>query len=88
MTALHLDSLEIPTSGLERFIVDLAKQHDVEYQRTSTDVLADTITRLADDDVQMDVVECLLIALERAGVVESESVVPLHVNYLREKFSV
>lgn len=88
MTALHLDSSEIPTSGLERFIVDLAKKHSVEYQRTSTDVLADTITRLADDDVQMDGIECLLIALERAGVVESESVVPLHVNYLREKFSV
>jgi hypothetical protein len=73
---------------LERFIVDLAKKHNVEYQRSPTDDLAGTITRLADDDVQMDGVGCLLIALERAGVVESESVVPLHVNSLRARFSV
>ena len=29
-----------------------------------------------------------ILALERAGIVPSEEVVPLHVNYLREKFNV
>ena len=79
--------MDVPTTGLDAFITDLAKKHDVKYVKTSTDTLADTITNLSDDDVAMDRVECLLIALERAGVVDGESVVPLHINYLREKFS-
>lgn len=36
------------------------------------------------DGVEMDGIELLILALERAGVVPSEMVVPLHINYLRE----
>lgn len=78
----------IPTRDLAKYIGDLAHQHNVRYVRTGDDVLADVITRLADDDVIMDEVELLLLALERAGVIASTDVVPLHVNYLREKFRV
>lgn len=78
----------IPTSGLEEYIVGLAKRHSVAYAKTPHDELAEVITRLADDDVEMDDVELLLIALERAGVLASEYVVPLHINYLREKLNV
>lgn len=49
-------------------------------------LIAEVITRLADDEGEMDDVE-LLLALERAGVVASQDVVPLHVYYLREKLS-
>lgn len=78
---------DIPKTGLAEFIRDLAKQHNVVYVKTSYDDLAETITRLSDDDVVMDDVENLIIALERAGILPSEEVVPLHVNYLREKFA-
>ena len=78
----------IPTSGLADYITGLAGQHGVRYERTPDDAMADVITALADDEVRMDNVALLLLALERAGVVPSEDVVPLHVNYLREKFSV
>jgi len=78
----------VPTSGLENYIINLAHQHGVRYDKTSDDALAEVITRLADDDVRMDQVELLLLALERAGVVASENVVPLHINYLREKLNV
>ncbi|MEQ1667929.1 MAG: hypothetical protein ABL868_05690 [Sulfuriferula sp.] len=78
----------IPTRGLTKYIIDLAKQHGVKYVKTSADELAEVITRLADDNVEMDEIELLLIALERAGVVASEQVVPLHVNYLQEKLNV
>ena len=50
--------------------------------------MADVITALADDELKMDGVILLLLALERAGVVPSEEVVPIHINYLREKFNV
>ncbi len=78
----------VPTSGLEQYIIDLARQHGVCYAETADDAIAEVITRLADDEVKMDQVELLLLALERAGVVASEHVVPLHINYLREKLNV
>jgi hypothetical protein len=78
----------IPVVGVSEFIVGLANSHGVIYHKTPYDELAETITRLSDDDVEMDDVELLLIALERAGVIGSEYVVPLHVNYLREKLNV
>jgi hypothetical protein len=78
----------LPVSGLRDYILGLASTHGVAYVETPTDILADAITRLADDDVHLDEIECLLIALERAGVVASDSVVPLHINYLREKLNV
>ena len=78
----------IPTSGLADYITGLARQHGVRYERTPDDAMAEVITALADDEVKMDNVASLLLALERAGGVPSEEVVPIHVNYLREKFNV
>lgn len=65
-------------------IVDLAKEHGVTYTPTTTDVWAHDITRLADDDVMLDDIELLLIALERAGHMSREEALRLQVNYLRE----
>lgn len=79
---------DVPASGLEDYITNLAHQHGVHYDKTSDDALAEVITRLADDEVEMDQIELLLLALERAGVIASENVVPLHINYLREKLNV
>lgn len=78
----------LPVTGLRDYILGLASTHGVAYVEMPADKLADTITRLSDDDVHLDEVEHLLIALERAGVVASDSVVPLHINYLREKLNV
>jgi hypothetical protein len=80
--------VEIPTSGLGAYIMDLSHRYGVTYIKTPDDELAVLITQLSDDDIEMDDVELLLIALERAGVVASENVVPLHINYLREKLDV
>ena len=78
----------LPVSGLRDYILELASAHGVVYVETPADKLADTITRLSDDEVHLDEIERLLIALERVGVVASNSVVPLHINYLREKLDV
>ena len=67
------------------YITGLARQHRIHYAKTSNDALAEVITRLADDSVKMDQIALLLLALERAGVIPTEDVVPLHINYLREK---
>jgi hypothetical protein len=77
---------QLPTYGLRAYIIKLAHRHGVSYVKTPSDQLAQVITNLSDDDVEMDDVERLIIALERAGVISSEQVVPLHIHYLREKF--
>lgn len=78
----------IPTCGLKEYIVGLAQRHGVAYVKTRLDELAEVYSRLSDDNVEMDEVELLLIALERAGVIASEQVMPLHFNYLQEKLNV
>jgi hypothetical protein len=62
----------------------LAERHDVEYEQTSTDVLADHITRLSGDDVELDDTELLLIALQRAGHLSRSQAVLMQADYLRQ----
>jgi phosphoglycolate phosphatase-like HAD superfamily hydrolase len=45
----------------------MAEEHHVAYVQTARDALARHITRLAGDDVQLDEIEQLLIALQRSG---------------------
>jgi hypothetical protein len=56
----------------------------VVFVRTKGDVLANHITRLSSDDVELDEVEQLLIALQRAGHLSRAEMVRLQVSYLRE----
>ena len=53
----------IPTSGLADYITGLARQHGVTDERTSNDALAEVITRLADDNVEMDQVALLFACI-------------------------
>ncbi len=65
-------------------IRDLAKRHDVRYHSTPVDRWAAQVTRLAGDDVDLDEIELLLIALQRAGRLSRPDALRLQVNYLRE----
>ncbi len=65
-------------------IRDLAQRYQVAYVRTQSDALANHITRLAGDHVELDEVEQLLIALQRAGHLSRVEVVRLQASYLRE----
>ena len=71
-------------SGTACLIVRLAQQNGVSYTSTATDAWAREVTRLADDDVVLDDVELLLIALQRAGHLSRKEALHLQVNYLRE----
>jgi hypothetical protein len=62
----------------------LAARHKVSYVETTTDVWAHHVTRLAGDDVQLDEIELLLIALQRAGHLSRPDALSLQVRYLRE----
>lgn len=62
----------------------MAEEHHVAYVRASHDTLAHYITRLAGDDVQLDEIEQLLIALQRSGHLSRTEMVQLQAAYLRE----
>lgn len=70
-----------PTATVIR---NLAQHHHVAYAWTDNDMLANHITRLAGDDVQLDEVEQLLIALQRSGHLSRMQAVRLQAEYLRE----
>lgn len=62
----------------------MARDYHVVYLRTQRDALANHITRLAGDDVQLDEIEQLLIALQRSGYLSRAEMVQLQAAYLRE----
>lgn len=66
------------------YIRGLAAQHHVAYVQTQSDLLAQHMTRLADDEIQPDEIECMLFALHRAGHLDRQQLVHLQVEYLRE----
>lgn len=75
---------ECTESATAAHIRRMAREHHVVYVGTSQDVLARHITRLAGDDVQLDEIERLLIALQRSGVLSRTEMVQLQAAYLRE----
>ena len=62
----------------------MAEEYHVAYVRTPRDALAHHITRLAGDDVQLDEIEQLLVALQRSGRLTRVEMVQLQASYLRE----
>jgi hypothetical protein len=62
----------------------LARRYNVAYVGTRNDALAHHITRLAGDHVELDEVEQLLIALQRAAHLNRMEMVRLQASYLRE----
>ena len=71
-------------SATATVIRQMAERHHVTYVRTENDELAHHITRLAGDHVELDEIEQILIALQRAGHVSRAELVRLQAKYLRE----
>lgn len=67
-----------------RVIENLAARSHVTYHVTDNDRLAHHITRLAGDVVELDLIEQLLIGLQRAGRIDRRLMVRLQARYLRE----
>ena len=67
-----------------RVIQNLAERNHVTYRMTDRDRLAHHITRLAEDAVELDPIEQLLIGLQRAGRIDRVQMVRLQARYLRE----
>jgi hypothetical protein len=71
-------------SPVAALIRKMAEEHHVAYVPAAQDVLAQHITRLAGDAVELDDIERLLIALQRTGHLSRPDMVSLQAAYLRE----
>ncbi len=74
----------IDKKDVKQYVAALARRRGVVYAKTGTDALAETITRLADDDVRTDDTEDLLVALKRANVIDGQTMVSLLGEHLDE----
>ena len=77
-------SESLTANSTAALIRQLAEQHHVSYVPTQSDLLANEITRLSSDTVKLDEIECLLIALQRAGHITRDQLIQLQARYLRE----
>jgi hypothetical protein len=75
---------EYAESAAAARIRKMAREYRVAYVRTERDMLTHHITRLAGDDVELDEIEQLLIALRRSGYLSRAEMIQLQANYLRE----
>ncbi len=74
----------LTTGSTAALIRAMAAQHQVSYLPSESDRLANQITRLSGDVVELDEIEQLLIALQRAGHISRAQLVQMQARYLRE----
>lgn len=79
------DTATLPTTDVGNYVRRLAALHGVSYAPTAVDRWAETVTRLAGDEVRSGPVQDLLVALKRAGKLTKDDMAELLVNYLRER---
>ena len=75
----------IPNTGVAQFVRALARVSQVKFIRTPLDEWAETATQLAGDDIRSGPVQDLLVALKRAGVISSDELAALLINFLRDR---
>ena len=78
-------SLQIPTEGVSQFVASLARKCHITYVRTAGDEWAETVTRLAGDEVRSDATGDLLVALKRAHKLTDREMTSLLINHQREQ---
>jgi hypothetical protein len=72
------------TTYTARVIRRMAARNNVTASDSENDLFAHHVTRLSGDDVLLDDVEQMVIALQRAGLLSRVQAVRLQARYLRE----
>jgi hypothetical protein len=73
-----------PATYTASVIRRMAARNNVTASVSENDVFAHQVTRLSGDDVLLDDVERMVIALQRAGLLSRVQAVRLQARYLRE----
>lgn len=62
----------------------LARRHGIAYQPTPLDAFAADVSRLSDAEAPQDEIADLVVALERAGVLDSDQAINLYGDHLAQ----
>ncbi len=71
--------------NVEEYVRALASAHGVTLDEDAYDRLARVLTKLSDDNVELDELERLLVALKRKGVIAKTEMLMLQLEYLEGK---
>jgi hypothetical protein len=72
---------------VEAYVRALASEHGVTLEQDAYAKMAQVLTNLGGDDVQLDQVEQLLVGLKRKSVIDGKEMLLLQAEYLRSKSS-
>jgi hypothetical protein len=81
MTAIQIT----PQLTAQQTIKQLANQHSITHQHSQLDEWGKTISRLSDNEVELDEIQWLLVELNRAGILTGKDNAQLHFQYLQER---
>ncbi|RSZ60448.1 hypothetical protein HF313_19845 [Massilia atriviolacea] len=79
------DLSQIPQKNVAMYICAVARQHNIQYERSRLDDWVEAVTRASGDDVQLDATGQILVALFKAKVINGAQMSRLMTNYLFEK---
>ncbi|ALD44260.1 hypothetical protein SMQE32_46520 [Serratia marcescens] len=74
--------------SVANYVHQLAKDHEITHSRDGMSRMAVAITGLADDAVELDEVEQLLVNLKRKGILTKSEILSLQGRYFREQRAV
>jgi hypothetical protein len=75
-----------PQLTTKQKIQQLANQHNITHHHHSQlDEWGNTISRLSDNEVELDEIQWLLIELGRAGILTGKDNTLIHAQYLKER---
>ena len=72
------------TTSAAELIRDLARRHGVAYEPVPLDAFAADVSRLSDAEVPGDEIADLVVALKRAGVLDSRQAASLYGDHLAQ----
>ena len=74
----------LPLRHVQRFVERFAKAHGIHCVRTGLDDYAEAVTRAAGDEVMLDSMGKLLVALKKKGLINGGQLARLMTNHMRE----
>lgn len=75
----------LPTVNVKNFIEKLAAKYHIKPVSNGLDGFAETVTRLAGDDIKLDVTEKTLVSLKKNNHITGPQMARLLTNYLKEE---
>lgn len=76
--------LDATAASAAEAIRALARRHGIAYQPTPLDAFAADVSRLSDAEAPQDEIADLVVALERAGVLDSDQAIDLYGDHLAQ----